>query len=96
MSAKLNIESQTAKHEKCLKILDMIEMNRRYLISHIRDANTDFIGSNMKSHYQNLIALRTKIQTRLLLYYAKNIAQLSSQPYEVAIALREPNQSQIS
>lgn len=96
MEAKLNIETQTAKHEKCLKILDMIHRNRRYMLSDIADSSKDlYVSFNGKKHYEERIRLRKKIQNRLICYYAKEVAKLSAEPFEVAMAIREPNQSPI-
>lgn len=97
MGANLNIESQTAKHEKCQAILDMIKYNRNYMLADIRDSGnailTDLFGKN---YYKDRIAFRTKIQNRLLCYYAKEVAKLSSAAYEVALEISKPKQSPIN
>ena len=91
MSAKLNIETHIAKHEECIKILDMIKRNRNYMLSAIAESVNPFWADlHGKNYYTAKIEMRKKIQHRLLGYYAKKVAAIGSDAYNVALDLRKP------
>ena len=90
MKNRLDIEQQEAQIEKCAKILDMIKYNRRYLFSTISESTKElYISLYGKEYYRQKIEERKKIQNRLICYYAKQVAILSSQPYEVALEIKQ-------
>ena len=94
MTSQLNLQQQQSQLEKCGKILDMIQWNRKRIFNLIADSSKElYISLHGKRYYQNKIEWHGKIQNRLICYYAKQVAILSSEPFEVAMSIREPKQS---
>jgi len=92
---KLSVEKHLKQHEDCIKILEMIEKNRRYMLSDMGAINhksfmVELYGRN---YYADRIEMRKKIQARLLTYYAKKVAMIGSDAYNVAIEISQPNKS---
>lgn len=84
----IEINKQTAQLEKCLRILELIKSNKYYLDCLMRDSkNSMLIFIHGNSYYADRIDTRVKIHNRLTIYYAKNIAKLSSPIYEIANSL---------
>lgn len=88
---KLSIEKHLKAHEDLIKILDMLQLNRRYMFSDISDLSkklyTDFYPRN---YFEKRIEMRKKIQARLLTYYAKKVAMIGSDAYNVAMDILKP------
>lgn len=94
MKHQLNIEEQEAQLEKCAKILDMIKSNRKYMLSKVSESSSRlYVRLHGKAYYENKIADMANIQKRLICYYAKQVAKLASEPYEVAMEIKEPKQA---
>jgi len=91
---KLSIENHLKQHEDCVKILEMIERNRRYMLSDVSDSCKSIYREIMPNgYYSKKIEWRKKIQARLLTYYAKKVAMIGSESYEVAMEILKPNLS---
>lgn len=89
--ANINISEHQKKVEQLSSILYMIERNERYLKSLIRDSqNKIFLSVYGSEYYRLKIALRSKINDRLVCYYAKKLALISSDAYELANNIIKP------
>ena len=91
---KLSVEKHLKQHEDCIKILEMIERNRRYMLADVSDSCKSIYREIMPNgYYSKKIEWRKKIQARLLTYYAKKVAMIGSDAYNVAIEISQPNKS---
>jgi len=92
---KLSVEKHLKQHEDCIKILEMIEKNRRYMLSDMGATNHKSFMLELygRNYYTERIEMRKKIQARLLTYYAKKVAMIGSESYEVAMEILKPNLS---
>ena len=89
---KLSIENHFKAHEDLIKILEMLEKNRRYMLSDMGVTNHKSFMLELygRNYYTQRIELRKKIQARLLIYYAKKLAIISSDAYNVAMDILKP------
>ncbi len=92
--SKMNIQSQFDQHKKCVAILEMIDLNERFLSSHITDANDDRLTRfHGRGHFDKMIADRQYIYKRLIAYYAKQVAKLAAPAYDEALQTIKPGVS---
>ncbi|CAB4183616.1 hypothetical protein UFOVP1106_24 [uncultured Caudovirales phage] len=88
---KLSIENHLKAHEDLIKILEMIQRNRRYMLADISDSSKAIYREIMPNgYYSKKITARKEIQARLLTYYAKKLAIISSDAYNVAMDILKP------
>lgn len=88
---KLSIEKHIKSVEELQSILEMIRRNRNYMLSDISDLGKKIYTYHYpKSYFENNIEFRKKIQVRLIVYYAKKLAAISSDAYTVALENLKP------
>lgn len=91
MKNRLNIEQHFKHHEDLIKILEMLEKNRRYMLADVSDSHKSIYREIMPNgYYHKKIEHRKAIQARLLTYYAKKLAVVSSDAYNVAMDILKP------
>lgn len=66
------------------------------MLDDIRDSKClMFQALHGMEYYRVRVAFRRRVHARLVNYYAKNVAAMASEAYEVSLAIREPKQSPI-
>lgn len=102
MNAKLNIESQTAKHERLIKVLDMIRKCDEYISHESKFIDTPEAKGQFskwlfttKEQWMEHLRFKIAVRNRLSAYYAKKVFEMASNAYNMVSDLREP-QSQVT
>lgn len=82
----MNIQQQEKQLYKCERILTMIQRNKNYLQSKVLDStNENLLYIHGASYFEKIITFRSAVHKRLLKYYAKELAKLSSPEWEEAM-----------
>lgn len=92
--AKLNTEVETTKHEKLIKVLDIIRQCDKYIAENERQlqlpksANIWNFSTEEEMHAE--IAWKTKVRNRISAYYAKQVFALAGNAYTMVNEERMP------
>jgi hypothetical protein len=97
MDANLNIEVETAKHDRLMKVLKMIEKCDMAIAAWEKRLQLPYLNHELtfttKTEMERLIAFQIKVRQRLTLYYAKQIFYMASNAYNVTCEMRKPQNS---
>lgn len=94
---KLNIETETAKHERLIKVLDMIRKCDQVIESESKffatpESKLQFSKWLFESKHEWMVRIRLKIavRNRISAYYAKQVFAMASNAYNVVTLEMKP------
>lgn len=100
MDTNLNTASEIAKHERLIKVLEMINQCDRYIATKENQlaaakGSTQWLFTNT-SEIQAELRWKQSVRNRLSSYYAKQVFALASNAYNTVTEQRKPNSHQLS